>query len=220
MTAFEKIPISKAGQQGMKLFQAKIAGNIFCEFGVSLGDVNVHGPIYIGRHTYMVSGHIKDHVEIGRYCSIGREVIVGTGIHDTSGFSTSPFLEHLNDNVGYQFAQENPLRRTVIGNDVWIGDRAYIMSGVKIGDGAIIGAGAVVTKSVEEFAIVGGVPARKIRHRFSEDIVTRILDSKWWNRDSADLKSIEKADIEGVLEQVEGMTGEEEEKFFEIVVSE
>ena len=204
----------------MKLFQAKIAGNIFCETGVSLGDVNVHGPAYIGRHTYMVSGHIRNHVEIGRYCSIGREVIVGTGIHDTSGFSTSPFLEHLNENVGYQFAQETPLRRTVIGNDVWIGDRAYIMSGVKVGDGAIIGAGAVVTKSVEEFAIVGGVPAKKIRLRFSADLISRILDSKWWELDSAALKQLEKGDLEDVLNQIEKIKKLEEEGFFEIAVSE
>ena len=204
----------------MKLFQAKIAGNIFCETGVSLGDVNVHGPAYIGRHTYMVSGHIRNHVEIGRYCSIGREVIVGTGIHDTSGFSTSPFLEHLNENFGYQFAQENPLRRTVIGNDVWIGDRAYIMSGVKVGDGAIIGAGAVVTKSVEEFAIVGGVPAKKIRLRFSADLISRILDSKWWELDSAALKQLEKGDFEDVLNQIEKIKKLEKEGFFEIVVSE
>ncbi len=204
----------------MKLFQAKIAGNIFCETGVSLGDVNVHGPAYIGRHTYMVSGHIRNHVEIGRYCSIGREVIVGTGIHDTSGFSTSPFLEHLNENFGYQFAQENPLRRTVIGNDVWIGDRAYIMSGVKVGDGAIIGAGAVVTKSVEEFTIVGGVPAKKIRLRFSADLISRILDSKWWELDSAALKQLEKGDFEDVLNQSEKIKKLEKEGFFEIVVSE
>ena len=69
----------------------------------------------------------------------------------------------------------------VIGNDVWIGYEAVIMAGVTIGDGAIIGARAVVTKDVPPYTIVGGVPARDIRRRFSDDVIARLLELKWWD---------------------------------------
>ena len=69
----------------------------------------------------------------------------------------------------------------VIGNDVWIGYEALIMAGVHIGDGAVIGARAVVTKDVPPYAIVGGVPAREIRKRFAPDVIARLLELKWWD---------------------------------------
>lgn len=72
-------------------------------------------------------------------------------------------------------------KMTVVGNDVWIGVNARIISGVKIGDGAIIGAGAIVTKDVPPYAIVGGVPARVIKYRFSRDIIDAMLRIKWWD---------------------------------------
>lgn len=69
----------------------------------------------------------------------------------------------------------------VIGNDVWIGYEAVVMAGVTIGDGAIIGARAVVTKDVPPYTIVGGVPAREIRRRFSDDVIARLQELKWWD---------------------------------------
>lgn len=72
---------------------------------------------------------------------------------------------------------------TIIGNDVWIGRRATIMPGVQIGDGAIIGAEAVVAKNVEPYTIVGGNPAREIRKRFSTEIIQELLEIKWWDCD-------------------------------------
>lgn len=69
----------------------------------------------------------------------------------------------------------------VIGNDVWIGYEAVVMAGVTIGNGAIIGARAVVTKDVPPYTIVGGVPAREIRRRFSDDVIARLLELKWWD---------------------------------------
>ena len=69
----------------------------------------------------------------------------------------------------------------VIGNDVWIGFEAVILSGVTIGDGAIIGARAVVTKDVPPYTIVGGVPARPIRKRFSEEVISKLSELQWWN---------------------------------------
>ena len=69
----------------------------------------------------------------------------------------------------------------IIGNDVWIGYEAVILAGVTIGDGAIIGTRAVVTKDVPPYTIVGGVPAKPIKKRFSEEIISKLLDIQWWN---------------------------------------
>ncbi len=95
----------------------------------------------------------------------------------------------------------------VIGNDVWIGYEAVILSGVTIGDGAIIGARAVVTKDVPPYTIVGGVPARPIRRRFPDEAVEALLALKWWNwplkRLSASLRRIQSGDLEGLLEQAQ-----------------
>lgn len=85
---------------------------------------------------------------------------------------------------------------TVIGNDVWIGHRATIMPGVKVGDGAIIASNATVTKDVEPYAIVGGNPARLIRKRFSDEQIERLLSIKWWDWD-----------IERITKNVQHLTG-------------
>ena len=77
----------------------------------------------------------------------------------------------------------------VIGNDVWIGYDAVIMAGVRIGDGAIIGTRAVVTKDIEPYSIVGGVPAKEIRKRFAPDIVAKLLELKWWDWPSEKIKN-------------------------------
>ncbi len=91
----------------------------------------------------------------------------------------------------------------VIGNNVWIGYDAIIMAGVNIGDGAIIGARAVVTKDVEPYSIVGGVPAKEIRKRFAPDVVAKLLELKWWNWPTEKIKdhlaAIQSGDIEELL---------------------
>ena len=87
----------------------------------------------------------------------------------------------------------------VIGNDVWIGYDAIIMAGVTIGDGAIIGTRAVVTKDVEPYSIVGGVPAKEIRKRFSTDIIARLQELQWWNWDADIIRNSIKAIQEGDL---------------------
>jgi hypothetical protein len=89
---------------------------------------------------------------------------------------------------------------TEIGNDVWIGDRVVIMSGVKIGDGAIVAAGAVVTKDVPPYAIVGGVPARVIKYRFDEKTIHRLLDLQWWRYDIADFGKVDWSDINSAVD--------------------
>ena len=91
----------------------------------------------------------------------------------------------------------------VIGNDVWIGYDTVIMAGVRIGDGAIIGTRAVVTKDVEPYSIVGGVPAKEIRKRFAPEVITRLLELQWWNWPDEKIRNVIKAIHSGNIEMLE-----------------
>ncbi len=102
--------------------------------------------------------------------------------------STSPIFTEKKNATGYSWIKDTiapPFKRVKIGNDVWIGYGALIVGGVTIGDGACIGAGAIVTKDVPPYAIVGGVPAKVLKYRFPEQIIAKLLDEKWWNKPDA-----------------------------------
>ena len=128
----------------------------------------------------------KDKLIIGKFCSIacGAKFLFNSANHTLSSLSTYPFplfFEEWNldrSNVCTSWDNKGDF---VIGNDVWIGYEAVILAGVTIGDGAIIGARAVVTKDVEPYTIVGGVPAAPIRKRFSKDTISNLLKIKWWD---------------------------------------
>ena len=124
-----------------------------------------------------------DKLIIGNYCSIGSGAVfmmAGNQGHNTKWLSTFPFYFQANI---FKDAKNGFIKagNTVIGNDVWIGSEAMIMSGVKIGDGAIIAARSVVTKDVPPFTIVGGNPCVFIKNRFEKDEVEKLLIMKWWN---------------------------------------
>lgn len=146
-------------------------------------DRSVLYHVIFGRHSYCAPGCQLSHCTIGRFCSIGPEVTIGLGIHPTDRVSTFPGFYSGNRhtaNFGSDPAVEEH-RSTVVGNDVWIGARVIIPGGVTIGDGAVIAAGAVVTKDVPRYAIVGGVPARVIRYRFVSEVVDEVVRLQWWN---------------------------------------
>ncbi|MDW9735157.1 antibiotic acetyltransferase [Sinorhizobium meliloti] len=152
-----------------------------CEGGrVTIGDAEIGPWNTIGRFSYINSGFIRKAVEIGRYCSIGRGVTIGTGTHDMHALSTSPFLAPSANIVKY--ADRERRKSVVIGHDVWVGDQAIILTGVTVGTGSVIAAGAIVTKDVAPYSIVGGVPARPIagQVRFPQEVCDRLLASKWW----------------------------------------
>lgn len=126
-----------------------------------------------------------DKLVIGKFCSIacGAKFILTSANHTMKSLSTYPFpifFEEWGLDVANVTEAWDNKGDIIIGNDVWIGYEAVILSGVTIGDGAIIGARAVVTKDVPPYAIVGGVPARHIRRRFDEETVTRLMELKWW----------------------------------------
>lgn len=128
----------------------------------------------------------KDKLIIGKFCSIGcnSKFIFNSANHKLKSLSTYPFplffeeWKLKKENVTDSWDNKGDI---IIGNDVWIGYEAIIMAGVTIGDGAIIGTRAVVTKDVEPYTIVGGVPAKIIRKRFSDDVISQLLEIKWWD---------------------------------------
>lgn len=165
--------------------------------GVFLGKKSKIGAwTYIQANTYIGYG-----TKIGRYCAIARDAEIGPPHHDYNLISSHEFLTHRNKFIGvpgYVAEGWKPIRThtrppTVLGHDVWIGTKATVLRGVRVGTGAIIGANAVVTKDVPPYAIVGGVPARIIRYRFAEETVAALLASKWWLLDPAELDAFDLA---------------------------
>lgn len=129
---------------------------------------------------------------IGSFCSIADGVIIGVAEHPVDWLSTSPVFYKGRDSVKKKFSEyKRPSEKeTKIGNDVWIGERVLIKSGVTVGDGAVIGMGSVVTRDVKPYEIVAGVPAKHLRYRFHEDMINKLLEFKWWDMDSNQLKKI------------------------------
>ena len=142
---------------------------------------------YIGSNCFILA-------KIGRYTSIGPRVNVIIGSHPyTYPFvSTCPAFYSIKKQCGFSYA-DREVKETaryaegrfpvVIGNDCWINSDVRIVAGVSIGDGAVVLAGAVVTKDVEPYSIVGGVPARELKKRYSENDIKFLLELKWWEKD-------------------------------------
>lgn len=135
---------------------------------------NVSIDCIIGEYTYIGNNCTITKSIIGRYCSIANNVSIGIGEHDISKISTSSLF--------YEKPYETltKLAPCLIGNDVWIGTNCVIRRGVKIGDGAVIGANSFVNKDVPDFAVVAGIPAKVIKYRFSFSKIELIKDSDWW----------------------------------------
>jgi acetyltransferase-like isoleucine patch superfamily enzyme len=152
---------------------------------------DLHGDCRIGAFTYFNRDCVAYSIQMGRYGSVAQQVLIGPTNHPTGwlsshlfafgnagGFRGIPEFEEILSREAYQGVEDSA---TIIGHDVWIGARAFVRRGIRIGDGAIIAAGAAVVSDVEPFAIVGGVPARPIRMRFSDHVIERIRRVQWWD---------------------------------------
>jgi len=140
----------------------------------------------IGDYTYDDGDASIFYADIGKFCSIANRVRINPGNHPPDRVAQHHMtyrrvkfgLDTHDDDEFFAWRRAHPC---IIGHDVWIGHAAVIMPGVKIGTGAIVGSAAVVTHDVEPFHVVVGVPARPLRARFSEKVIARILESRWWD---------------------------------------
>jgi len=160
-------------------FRSTTLREIFARYwGVEVG-LYTHGGCF-------QTGAVDAETKIGRYCSIAHGVRIVNANHPLSFKGTSGLF--FNPELGLcdrSLVDLNPLE---IGNDVWIGANAVILPEVsRIGDGAVIGAGAVVNRDVPPYAVVLGNPARVVKYRFSEEVIARLLEEKWWEKDLAEL---------------------------------
>lgn len=172
-----------------------LVGNVFFEECCQLHPyVKFNG--YLGYGSY-IGSYSKVSAKIGRFSSIASYVCTVAGRHAYQApfATTCPMFFSLNPNhsqSGSTFATEQMFEElkfavpekqldVEIGNDVWIGERAMLIGGVHIADGAVVLAGAVVTKDVPPYAIVGGVPAKIIRYRYDEETISFLLQTQWWN---------------------------------------
>lgn len=187
--------------------------NVIHKPNIEVGDYTmyndyVNDPVMFEKNNVLYHFPInQDKLIIGKFCSIacGAKFLFTSANHKMASLSTYPFplffeewgLER--DDVTDAWDNRGDI---VIGNDVWIGYEAVILSGVTIGDGAIIGSRAVVTKDVPPYTIVGGVPAKEIRRRFSEETISRLLEMQWWDwteeRIAANIQFIQAGNIEQV----------------------
>lgn len=144
--------------------------------------VFIHEMSSVGKYNRFGRDTMLTHARVGNYCSIAPGVKIGQAKHSVSYITTYNAIVSVN--TGYKMFE----KPTIIGNDVWIGANAVIMQGIRVGDGAVIGAGAVVTHDVPAYAVVVGVPARILRYRFSEEQIAEIQASQWWDEDKENAK--------------------------------
>ncbi len=184
--------------------------NIILEKPVKIyKNVEIANNNKIGKYTYIRPfTYTNKNTNIGRYCSIGDYVIIGASKHPTNWLSTHTFQYDINTKFpGSKLYSKVKTHRfnfsetTVIGNDVWIGSRALIMQGVKVGHGSIIGAGAIISKNVEPYSIVVG-SNQIIKKRFSSDIIDSLLKYPWWDLNEDVISNLDFSNIERCIEQL------------------
>ena len=200
-------------QNGLKLSRVAVpaTATLTYQAPVHLVDVNISGKSHVSRYSYMRGGNLN--ASIGAFCSFAQGIRIGDGNHPASWLSSNP-IQYRASSFGFwperadlkaelRLSAEIAKSQPTIGNDVWIGSDAIILRGVKIGDGAIIAAGSIVVKDVDPYMIVGGIPAKPIKARFSDSVIEKLLITKWWNRSLKDINGLPFDDPEKCLDILE-----------------
>ena len=189
-----------------KIMNSNLTGNLF------LGLASCINRCEIGRYVGVAYFSYLADACCGHYCTFGSRVSVGAFSHPTElltihevGFrdTTESYSETILTSDSQRYRDARAIK-TIIGNDVWVGDNSVIIKGVEIGNGVIVAAGSVVTKDVAPYSIVAGNPSRTIRKRFSDDIIDRIQATRWWDYSMQELKEVPFEDINaslGILEK-------------------
>lgn len=194
---FNKEELERLAGFGLEAFgnQKRLPMDLEFEAPCGIKFCDLQQEVKIGAFSYVVSGYLCG-VQIGRYCSFGENVQIGRQSHPVDWLSTSPFLYlkskdvlsyiDFQETVAINAVQSLPiaptrLKKIEIGNDVWIGQNALVLPGVKIGNGAIIAAGSVVSKDVMPYSVVGGNPAKFIKFRVLLSLIPKLEQLQWWN---------------------------------------
>ena len=187
MTIPEKLIFPRSGDK-----ETIYLKNVITNPNIKVGDFTmyndfVNDPTKFEKNNVLYHYPINhDKLKIGKFCSIacGAKFLFNSANHTLSSLSTYPFplfFEEWGLERGDVTKAWDNKGDIIIGNDVWIGYEAVILAGVTIGDGAIIGTRAVVTKDVPPYTVVGGIPAKQIKRRFSEETISELLEIRWWN---------------------------------------
>ena len=191
--------------------------------GAKIIKSTIQGPLYLNRHAQvgpeatvgkyfgMNESCFIARATIGAFCAIGARTSINPFNHPIDWLSTNEFQYHPSSfDWVPEYNEIERLSRTpdmfqhvTVGNDVWTGHNVNIMAGVSVGDGAVIAAGAVVTRDVPPYAVVAGVPATVKRLRFPEKTVERLLGVKWWDLELSDLSGLPFRDIDRCLDRIE-----------------
>ena len=194
--------------------------NVVTNANIEIGDYTMYNdfvqdPLDFEKNNVLYHYPInKDKLKIGKFCSIacGAKFLFTSANHKMRSLSTYPFPIFFEEwgldvkNICDAWDNKGDI---VIGNDVWIGYEAVILSGVTIGDGAIIGSRAVVTKDVEPYTIVGGVPAKSIRKRFDDKTILKLENIRWWNWDEKQIRKGIQAIQSGNIIELEKISDEQ-----------
>ena len=176
---------------------------------IIVGDFTYFSDVFFERHVTHLQSHYKDKLIIGKFCQIaaGVNFVMNGANHQMNAVSTFPFFIMDGWDQKTPDLWEMPQKGdTIVGNDVWIGENAVILPGVKIGDGAIIGMNSVVGSDVPPYTIVAGNPAKKIRQRFDNELIDLLLRFKWWDKEVDEINSLipllTSSDLQNVKKQL------------------
>lgn len=196
---------------GVEIFKADIDGPF-----ATNRDSQIGPDVCIGRYTSFNKSCFIARSQMGSFCSIGARVSINPFNHPVDWLSIHEFQYHPRSfdwveeyrEFDRLERDERMFERCAVGNDVWCGHHVHIMPGVTVGDGAVIAAGAVVTKDVSPYAVVAGMPAKTIRYRFDERTIDRLLAVRWWDMELSRLSGMPFREPIKCLAQLEDIRAE------------